>query len=328
MKIKSFIDKIEQKLSRGIDIGRVEAAEIVSLIQKSPFEIHHLANKIREKYFSDKINLCGIANIKSGNCSEDCKYCAQSGHNSANVKTYPLVEENEMLEGARRIKGLKASRYGLITSGCSIEKKSDLLRIISAVKRISNEIDIKPCASLGELTDETCKMLKDAGITRYHHNLETSERFFKEICTTHTWADRVKTVKIVKKYGLQACSGGIFGMGETWDDRLDLAFSLRELEVDSIPLNFLNPIPGTPLEKQPPLEPMEILNIISIFRIILPSRDIKVCGGREKNLRQLQSWIFYAGASGMMIGNYLTTAGRPHELDWEMIEDLGLEVNL
>ncbi|MEW6088157.1 MAG: biotin synthase BioB [bacterium] len=321
-----LIKNLENKINRDIDINRNEADEVVSIINEIPYEIYRFSNSIREKYFGNKINLCGIANVKSGNCSEDCKFCAQSGHYQTSTVVYPLVDEGKMLAGAEAVKGLKASRYGLITSGCRIEGGNDLLKIASAVKKIKKGINIEPCASLGELDNEACIILKEAGITRYHHNLETSRNYFPNICTTHSWDDRVKTVKIVKNNGLQACSGGIFGMGETWADRLDLAFALRELGVDSVPLNFLNPIHGTPLEKQIPLRPKEILAIISVFRIILPSKDIKVCGGREKNLRQLQSWMFYAGASGMMIGNYLTTAGRDPKLDWEMIEDLGMEI--
>ncbi|MFH1287202.1 MAG: biotin synthase BioB [bacterium] len=321
----SLLNSIEEKAGNGFDINHNEAEGLVTLIKDKPYELYHLANKIREKYFGNKINFCGIANVKSGNCSEDCKFCAQSSHYRTSADVYPLVGEEKMIEAAGVIKGAKASRYGLVTSGCEMEG-NDLSKIVSAIKRIKKEIDIEPCASLGELNDETCKILKEAGVVRYHHNLETSERFFPKVCTTHSWDDRVQTVKIVKNNGLQACSGGIFGMGETWSDRLDLAFTLRELGVDSISLNFLNPVPGTPLGKQSPLEPKEILAIISIFRIILPKKDIKICGGREKNLRQLQSWIFYSGASGMMVGNYLTTVGRSHELDWEMINDLGMEI--
>lgn len=308
------------------NLNRDKAKNLVVLGENEPYELYHFANRIREKYFGNKINLCGIINIKSGNCSEDCKFCAQSSHYQTHTDVYSLVDKEKMLESARLTKKLKAIRCGLVTSGCRLDG-NDFPKIVSAIKKIKKEIDIELCASFGELDDETCKILKETGITRYHHNLETSKRFFPKVCATHNWDDRVRTIKMAKKYGLQTCSGGIFGMGETWDDRLDLAFSLRELEVDSVPLNFLNPIPGTPLEKQHPLEPKEILAIISVFRIMLPGKDIKVCGGRGKNLRQLQSWIFYAGANGMMIGNYLTTAGRPHELDREMINDLGMEID-
>lgn len=303
-----------------------EAEDLVTLFIDEPYELYHLANKVREKHFGNKISLCGIVNIKSGNCSEDCKFCAQSSHYRTSADVYHLINQEKMLDGARFVKGLKVNRCGLVASGCEVERKNDLPEIVSAIGKIKGEVNIEPCASLGELDNETCRILKDAGIVCYHHNLETSKRFFPEICATHSWDDRVKTVRVVKNNGLQACSGGIFGMGESWSDRLDLAFALRELDVDSVPLNFLNPISGTPLEEQPPLKPKEILAIISIFRIILPKKDIRICGGRWKNLRQLQSWIFYAGANGMMIGNYLTTAGRDPELDLEMINDLGMEI--
>jgi biotin synthase len=171
-------------------------------------------------------------------------------------------------------------------------------------------------------------MLKDSGLSRYHHNLETDEEFFSALCTTHSFKERVETIKIAKEEGLEVCCGGIFGVGETWQARLNLAFKLKELEVDSIPLNFLNPIKGTPFENITPLHPLEILRIIAIFRFIHPKREIRICGGREVNLRDLQSWMYYAGADGAIIGNYLTTLGRPPEEDLKLIKDLGLEMEI
>ncbi len=201
-------------------------------------------------------------------------------------------------------------------------------KICAALGRIAEQTSISRCASLGNLTPDMIRQLKEAGLTRYHHNLETSENFFPHVCSTHSYQERLDTVRLIKRAGLELCCGGIFGLGEDMGDRLELAFTLRELGADSVPLNFLTPISGTPLEAQLPLIPREILKIIALYRFILPDKDIKVCGGREANLRDLQSWIYYAGANGSLLGNYLTTTGKPAAEDLQMIKDLGLQASL
>jgi len=205
----------------------------------------------------------------------------------------------------------------------------DISDVAAAAGDISAEPDcrIGVCASLGELTDEQASDLASAGVRRYHHNLETSRRHFTEMVTTHTYDDRLVTLAAARRAGMELCCGGLFGIGETWEDRIELALTIRdEVRPQAVPLNFLHPVPGTPLENQPALAPMEILSIIAAFRMVLPEVDIRLAGGRERNLRNLQSWMFYAGASGFMIGNYLTTTGRKPPDDLQMIADLGMSV--
>jgi biotin synthase len=231
-----------------------------------------------------------------------------------------------MVACAREAEANGSTCYGIITSGTGIAKGEELDRILRAVRRIKAETGITPSCSLGIIDRETATALKGAGTETYHHNLETARSFFPNICTTHDYEEDVATVRSVKEAGMKVCCGGIFGLGETPAQRLELALTLRELDVDSVPLNFLNPIEGTRLEGAELITPLECLSTIALFRFILPAKKISVCGGREKNLRDLQSWMFAAGASGTMVGNYLTTTGRPPEHDWQMLKDLGLEV--
>lgn len=284
------------------------------------------AGKIREHFLGDKITLCSIINAKSGRCPENCAFCAQSAHHVTRAQTYPLVEEEELLRCAKAAEANGASCYGIITSGTGISKGEELERICSAVRRIKNETGVHPSCSLGIMDFETACILRDAGMVTYHHNLETARSFFPNICTSHDYEEDVETVRVVKKAGLKVCSGGIFGLGESMAQRIEMLVTLRELEVDSIPLNFLDPVEGTRLEKADFLTPLECLKTIAISRFLIPDKQIKICGGREHNLRELQSMIFMAGASGMMTGNYLTKAGRNPDTDRTMINDLGLAV--
>ncbi|RKY24443.1 MAG: biotin synthase BioB, partial [Planctomycetota bacterium] len=217
-----------------------------------------------------------------------------------------------------------AQRFSIVTSGKTLDM-DEIAAVAAAAETTRDKCGIPVCASLGSLDREKLQCLGAAGIERIHCNLETSERFFPKVCTTHAWRSKVETVKAAKEEGFEVCCGGIFGLGETWEDRLDMALTLKELNVESVPLNFLVRVPGTPLAEARPLEPLEILRIIAVFRHVLPDKDIRVCGGREANLRSLQSWIFYAGANGVMLGDYLTTTGNPPEEDLQMVRDLGLK---
>lgn len=312
--------KITEDILRGKQISK---DEIGILLAADPHSLLYGANRIREKYKGNNIDLCAVVNAKSGLCAEDCKFCAQSARYNTGSSIYPLITLKEMIARAKKAKAIKAERFGIVTSGNKVNKQE--IRVIAEAIADFKEMII-PCVSLGNIDEDLLKELKYAGLSRYHHNLETSERFFPYVCTTHTYCERVATVDLLKKYDFEVCSGGLFGLGEEWEDRIDLALTLRKLEVDSVPLNFLFPVKNTPLEQQERLTPFEILRIIAIFRYILPDKDIRVCGGREKNLRDLQSWMFYAGANGTMIGNYLTTEGRKPEDDLKMIKDLGLEI--
>ncbi|MGL6282168.1 MAG: biotin synthase BioB, partial [Microcoleaceae cyanobacterium] len=269
-----------------------------------------------------------IVNIKSGNCSENCGFCSQSVyHPGENSPVYGLKTQEEMLAQAQAAAEAGAKRFCLVSQGRGPKyypQSKEWQVILDTVKRIIDETNVKPCCALGELTAEQAKELAEAGITRYNHNLESSENFYPEIVTTHTWQDRVATIKNLKEAGIQACTGGIIGMGESWQDRIDLALSLRELEVESVPLNLLNPRPGTPLDHLPKLDVFEALKAIAIFRLILPTQIIRYAGGREAIMGELQHLGLKAGINAMLIGNYLTTLGQSPAEDQAMLASLGL----
>lgn len=296
-----------------------DAALLAALPEEETTGLFHFASLITRKFRRrGSPVLCAIMNAKSGFCSEDCAFCAQSARHRTNIQTFPLESPDRMAERAVEAAKQGATRFSIVTSGVSLTEK-DLNRVAEGVRLIRDRTDLAVCASLGMLSEESARILKESGVTTYHHNLETARSFFHRVCSTHEYEDDVETVRVVGKSGLRVCSGGILGLGESWEQRLELAFTLRDLGVDGVPLNFLNPIPGTGMESRPLLPPLEALKCISLFRFILPDREILVCGGREVTLRDYQSWIFYAGASGLMIGNYLTTAGRNTESDLEMI---------
>lgn len=288
------------------------------------------ADRIRQACCGNVVDLCSIINVKSGNCSENCSFCSQSAHhNSEESPVYELKSPGEILEQAKAAAAAGAKRFCLVSQGrgpkYSSPKSQEFAQILATVRQIIDETTIKPCCALGEVTLEQAQELKEAGVTRYNHNLEASENFYPQIVTTHSWGDRVETVKNLKAAGIQACTGGIVGMGESWEDRIDLALSLRELEVESVPLNLLNPRSGTPLEERPKLDPDEALKTIAIFRFILPQQIIRYAGGREAVMGELQALGLKAGINAMLIGHYLTTLGQPPEQDRAMLEALGLQ---
>ena len=301
-----------------------EANEAILTEGNEFFDLIHRADETRRRHRGNRVRLCGIINAKSGNCPQDCAFCAQSAHNDAVIERYPLVDADTMVAKAADLNRHKVSRFGIVTSGRSIDQEEEIGEIAKAVSRIRKELSTAPCASLGMLSTEHLERLRDAGLTRYHHNLETAASYYENICTTQDYEDSVRTVERAKEAGLQVCSGGLFGMGESPEQRVELLEDLRRLDVDSVPINFLNPIPGTRLEGFHQLTPTDCLKIIAVARLMMPDREIRVCGGRERNLRDLQSWVFPAGADGMMVGGYLTTSGRQISDDLQMLEDLGL----
>lgn len=306
------------------DIGSDDAISLVTIGAERPFALMAAAAEIREHFKGKKVNLCGIVNAKSGICPEDCKFCAQSAHYCTDAPEYPLIGQEEIVEKARQAKAFGAHMFGIITSGTRISDEREWEEIYNTVKGIK-ALGIKPCVSLGMLDKERALQLKKAGLYRYHHNLETARSFFDNICTTHEYQEDIETVVAAKEAGLSACSGGIIGLGETMEQRIELAMTLKGLDVDSVPVNILNPRPGTPLMNAKPLPPLEILLTIAIFRFLLPDKDIKLCGGKEANLRQLLPLGIVAGCNSLMTGDYLTTPGRNPGLDIEMIQDLGLD---
>jgi biotin synthase len=295
------------------------------ILQTPDSEISGLLNGadlIRNHFFGDEIHLCTICNGKSGKCSEDCRFCSQSSFYHTGAPSYPIMEKDDLIKGGLHASGTLINRYSIVTTGKGLSGKD-----VNAVADAMAELDdkkIRKCASLGVLDREALMTLKSAGITRYHHNLETSRSYFPEVCTTHTYDERIETIIEAKKLGMEICSGGIFGIGETDDHILEFALTLRELNVDSVPLNFLIPIKGTPFESMHNLTPLRCLRIIAFFRYALPDKEILICGGREQNLGELHPLVFYAGASGIMTGNYLTREGRTLERDLDMLRMLGL----
>ncbi len=317
---KDFIENTAQSVLAGKEISFAEAHR---LMQVEGTDIYHLlawANEIRERFKGKTIHFCGIINAKSGRCPEDCAFCAQSAYHKTQIKVYPLMSKEEILRAAEEKLSQGARRVSIVTSGRSIEGKE--LGTICAAIRDMKQMGISPCASLGLMDKEGLLQLKLAGLNRYHHNLQTSADFYPQICTTHSYEEKIATIKYAQEIGLEVCCGGIMGMGESIKDRLNLAFFLRELDITAVPLNFLHPISGTPLEGCRYLTPLECLKIIAVYRFILPQKEIIVCGGRELNLRQLQNFMFVAGATGTIVGNYLTTKGRTPEADKELVEDM------
>ena len=286
------------------------------------------ANRIREHFKGNKIHLCSIVNIKAGGCSENCRFCAQSAAYQTESPRYGLVEQEPILTAADEAKRNSVVGLGLVAAWRGLEEGPVLDEICSQFEHLKKSGKARPDASLGMISKQrVADRLKEAGVECYNHNLESSERFFPQVCTTHTYQQRVQTIRHLQQAGIKICSGGILGMGETRDDRCDLAFSLRDLGAHVVPINILNPMAGTPFADQPPLAPMEILKSIACFRFILPRQEIMVAGGRTVNLRDAQSLMFMAGASAMMVGNYLTTLNQPVEKDLQMLKDLGLDPN-
>ncbi len=323
-KIISITEKIMKET--GYSISYEEACELAALPEKDALDLIVCANKIRTEFKKNNVFTCSIINAKSGSCSENCAFCAQSAHHKTKIDTYPLLSKQELVDNAIHMHKAGATKYSMVTSGYMLTDK-DIETICRAATIIKEKTDLTICASLGMLTELTAKQLKESGITTYHHNLETARSYFGRICTTHDYDEDIHTVKIAESAGLKTCCGGILGLGETWEQRVELAFTLKELGVDSIPINFLNPVPGTRMEKRPLMSPLEALKSVALFRFINPEKDITICGGREVTLRDYQSWIFMAGANGLMLGNYLTTKGRSVKMDIDMIEefrDLGI----
>jgi biotin synthase len=323
--MKQLLTDLAERIIAGEALSGEEAIRLAAVSGVDRFALFLAASRVKEHFVGNKVSLCSIINAKSGLCPENCAFCAQSAHHCADVPVYPLVDEESLVSGAVAAEKNGSICYGIVTSGTSVSKGEELERICRALQRIRRETGIKPSCSLGMIDSETAAALSAAGATTYHHNLETARSFFPHICTTHNYEEDVATVRAAKAAGMKVCCGGIFGMGESAAQRVEMALTLRELSVDSVPLNFLNPIDGTKLAGASKITPQECLVTIALYRLLLPDKMITVCGGREKNLRDLQSWMFFAGASGTMIGNYLTTTGRNSADDWQMLQDLEMQ---
>lgn len=319
----NLIDHLRSKAQKQKGASESEALELFIEGCADPWRVFAAASAIREHFKGKEISLCGITSAKSGKCSEDCKFCAQSSHYETSVETYPLKPAAQMIAQAALAKKDGAEFFGIVTSGKRLKSKKEWSDIFKAVRGIT-KLGIQPCASLGIIDDDKARELKSAGLFRYHHNLETAQSFFPNICKTHDYEENIKTIRAARGAGLSVCAGALIGLGEGITHRIELAATLRDLDVDAVPINILNPIKGTPLAHMQLLPPMEILMTIAVFRFMLPDKDIKLCGGKEKSLRQLLPLALIAGANSLMTGNYLTTTGRESHLDHEMIADLGL----
>lgn len=307
----------------GQRIEREDALYLISLEGPDTFHLVAYANEIRARFAGDEVELCSIINARSGGCSEDCAFCAQSAHYQTGAPVYGLLDAETIITKAKAMEAAGAKRFDLVTSGLGFtEEDPDFQRILEIYRRLREETRLELCACLGTLTPRAAKALAEAGVTRYNHNLETARSYFPQICSTHSYDERVATVLAAKEAGMEVCCGGVIGMGETREQRVELALELRELGVDSIPINILNPRPGTPLYGIEPLPPEEIIKTFAVFRFIMPDKLIRYAGGREVNLGPLQPLGLLAGLNAMLVGGYLTTAGQDLEADLAMIRVL------
>jgi len=316
------IIELKEKILSKQDVTKKEILELVNINEEDLSILYESANSIRKAFIGDSVDLCSIANAKSGGCSEDCKFCAQSSHYSTSIENYPLIDTDTALKQAKEVESEGVHRFSLVTSGKGIGKR-DFEKVLTIYDTLNAETSLSLCSSLGIINEEKAIALKEKGITNYHHNLETSRRYYPYICTTHSYDDRISTILEAKKAGLQICSGGIIGLGETIEDRIDMAFDLKSLDVRSVPINILTPIPGTPMENNLLLSNNGILKTIAIFRFILPKAHIRYAGGRIQ-LGEEQITGFKAGISSILVGNYLTTTGQSIKQDKQMIEEAGL----
>jgi biotin synthase len=313
----------DTSLAGGV-LSRDEARAVLECPDDQLLSLVDAAFRVRRHFHGKKVRLHVLQNAKSGACPEDCGFCSQSSRYETPAAEYPMMTVEQIVDGARRAKRAKAWKYCIVTATRGPSRR-DLDVVCEAVEQIKKEIDITICTSLGILTEEKARRLKQAGVDRFNHNLETSERYYGDVVTTHTFQDRVETVKLAKAAGMEACCGGIIGMGETQDDVLDLAYSLRELDVESAPVNFLDPRPGTPMAHLPRVSPAYCMKVLAMFRFLLPRTDLRVAGGREVNLRWMQPLALYV-VNSIFTSGYLTTPGAAPSADHQMIRDLGFEV--
>ncbi|HWM87617.1 MAG TPA: biotin synthase BioB [Kofleriaceae bacterium] len=316
--------RLAEEALAGRLIAREDARAVLRAGADELLPLLDAAFAVRRAHHGRRVHLHVLENAKMGACPEDCGFCSQSARAGSPSGTAALKSADELVSGARRAAAAHARRYCMVTATRGPSQR-DLDAICEAARRIKAELDIELCASLGLLTPEKARRLADAGIDRFNHNLETSERHFGEIVTTHTWADRVETIRVARAAGMETCCGGIVGLGEVEEDVLDLAYALRELEVDSVPVNFLDPRPGTPLGESSRVEPTYALKVLCMFRFIHPRADLRVAGGREVNLRSLQAMALYP-ANSIFTSGYLTTGGNRPDTDLQMIRDMGFEI--
>ena len=321
---KELIDGMIEIALKGQSISSDKALQLESFTHEELDYLFIGTDRIRDKFKGEDVKICSIVNAKSGRCVEDCSFCAQSSSFKTDAPETELMSVEEMVAAAKEAEAFGANEFSIVASGTKMDDRQELDKVIAAVRRIKAETKLETCCSLGLMELADLKELKAAGLDRCHHNLETAASFFNKIVTTHTYEDEVKAVQNAKEAGLQVCVGGIFGMGETFAQRVELAFSIRELGTQSLPINFLKPIEGTGLDHLETIEYYDALKTIALLRLVLPKIDLFVCGGREEVMTDKQEQLFSAGANGILGGNYLTTKGQDPKRDIEMIQSLGL----
>lgn len=317
------LQELKQQIIQGYHISKEEA---LGLVDADLQELTKAADEIRERVCGNGFDMCTIINANSGKCSENCKYCAQSSFYDTQVESYPLLTTEEIVAQAKYNDDRGVLRYSLVTSGKYLSD-ADVEKACEAIRAIKKETKIEVCVSMGLLDEEAFSKLKEAGASRVHNNLETSKNNFPNICTTHTFEDKVEAIQAARRAGLGVCSGGIMGLGETMEDRIDMALSLRELGVKSVPVNMLNPIPGTPYEKNKKLTAEDMHRIVAIYRFILPDASIRLAGGRGI-MEDKGKVCFASGANAAISGDMLTTAGITIDQDMKMVTGMGYEVRL
>lgn len=323
LKQNDYLELADQ-IVNGYELDKEEAISILNVPDVEILNLLSAAYRIRHHYFGNTVQLYFLMNAKSGLCPEDCSYCSQSKISKAPIEKYNLLDREKLLDGAKVASERDSKTYCIVISARGPNER-EIKAVEEIVPEIKSNFDLKICACLGLLDEDQAKRLKAAGVDRVNHNLNTGSDHYEKICSTHTYQDRVDTLEHVRNAGMEICSGGIIGMGESQEDVVQMAFHLRELKAESIPLNFLNPIQGTPLEGTSGLTPTQCLKTLAMFRFANPDRELRIAGGREMHLRSLQPLGLYA-ANSIFVGDYLTTKGQPPEQDYKMIEDLGFVV--
>jgi biotin synthase len=322
---KDKIDSIISTALSGDGVGREQALLVGTLDREELEYLFEGTTKVRETFKDKDVKICSIVNAKSGKCPEDCGFCAQSSKFETDSPEYGLMDPQQILAAAKEAEAFGSNEFSIVASGTAIEDRKELDTLIEAIKLIKAETKLETCCSLGLMNVADLKELKEAGLDRLHHNLETAQSHFEKIVSTHTYEQEVTAVRNAQEAGLQVCVGGIFGMGETYDQRVEMAFDIRDLKTQSFPINFLKPVEGTDLEGLEYIDTYEALRTIALLRLVMPKMDLFVCGGREEVLQNDQEKLFAAGANGILGGNYLTTKGQDPARDIEMIEGLGLK---
>ena len=323
MNVVNFGSLAEKSIA-GLELDRNECRSVLESSDADLPDLLAAAFRVRRRFCGMKVHIHVLNNARSGLCPEDCNYCSQSAVSEADIEKYPLISREELLAAAQRAKESKARRFCIVTSGRG-PSAQDIDHLTEAIRAIKESVDINICCSLGLLDADQARQLKEAGVEQLNHNLNTSERYYPEICSTHTYQDRLATLEAARSAGLKLCTGAIFGQGETLDDIIDVSLALRRLDPQSVPVNFLHPIPGTPLEEVNYLAPSDCLRCLCLMRLLCPEQEIRVAGGRELHLRQLQPMALYP-ANSIFVSGYLTTPGQGPRQAWQMIEDMGFEI--